>query len=876
MADYVLSAKGTYDGSDFDSGVEKSKSKLSGIIDAAKGVGSQVAGFFASSFSSVAKSVSSAIGTVTAGVTTLAATGGMSRALNIEKAQTMFKGMKLEWSDFYDTIQQSVDGTAFGFDTAAQACAQLAASGVAAGDDMQKALNGCVGTAATFGQDLGDLSSIWAKVAANGKLSGEQVAQFTDRGINAVATLSTYLGKSSDEVSKMVTAGEIDFQTFSDAMYSAFGDSAKAANETFTGSMANMKAALSKIGQDWMTPLKDSAIPVFNSIRGVLNSCRTALKPLTVAFGEFLGVTYDAQGNLTRTGGAVEKMCGFLDSLAEKIQGIDLTQLGAGGKVAAAGMAALAAVSLGGLIGQIPVLGALVNSLTGGIVPSLGGVADAFKELPIASQLAAAGIAAFLAVFGYCYATNEDFRNSVNELVGSITASLAPAFQSLTGLIGPLQSLFGAVCNVVMTLSTAFLGLLDAVAPLIATIVSSLVPILGAIIETVAQVINVVVATVMPIIQQITDLITANSALIQLVITEVLGVVQGVITAVLPVVLEIFTAVMTAVKSIIDDVWPYISGIITAAMVAIQDIITIVLGIINGDWDSVWTAIESLARSIWSIIQNIVEGGIAFVQSVIENRLALIQSIWDSIWSAIGDWVTGLWETIKGVVKGGIDNVKSAISDKLSEIKSSWDSAWDSAKSTIDNAWSGIKNGVSSGIESVVGFMRSIPGRIRGALGNLGNLLWDAGSSIVSGLFNGIKSSVGGVYDFVSGIAGTIASLKGPKRKDLRLLIPNGGWIMQSLETGLKKRFEGVKATVSGFGDEIGMSFGTEVSYETNAQAAVADAGAADLSTVNGALPSMLALLREIADKDTDVYMDSSKVSAALVSRTRSTMKARA
>lgn len=248
MADYVLSAKGTYDGSNFDSSVDNSASKLKGLKDTAAGVGSQVAGFFADSFGSVAKSIGTAIGTVTAGVTTLAATGGMSRALNIEKAQTMFKGMKLQWSDFYGTIQKSVDGTAYGFDTAAQACAQLAASGVAAGGDMEKALNGCVGTAATFGQDLGDLSDIWAKVAASGKLTGEQVAQFTDRGINAVSTLATYLGKTTDEVSAMVTSGKIDFQTFSDAMYSAFGDSAKAANETFTGSMANMKAALSKIG----------------------------------------------------------------------------------------------------------------------------------------------------------------------------------------------------------------------------------------------------------------------------------------------------------------------------------------------------------------------------------------------------------------------------------------------------------------------------------------------------------------------------------------------------------------------------------------------------------------------------------------------------
>lgn len=778
MADYVLSAKGTYDGSNFDSGVDGSASKLKGLTETAKGVGSQVAGYFANSFGSVAKSIGNAIGTVTAAVTTLAATGGMSRALNIEKAQTMFKGMKLEWSDFYSTIQQSVDGTAFGFDTAAQACAQLAASGVAAGNDMEKALNGCVGTAATFGQDLGDLSSIWAKVAANGKLSGEQVAQFTDRGINAISTLSTYLGKSSDEVSKMVTAGTIDFQTFSDAMYSAFGDSAKAANETFTGSMANMKAALSKIGQDWMTPLKDSAIPVLNSIRGVLNSCRAALKPLTVAFGEFLGVTYDAQGNLTRTGGAVEKVCGFLDSLAEKIQGVDLSQLGTGGKVAAAALAGLAAVSLGGLIGQIPVLGALANSLTGGIVPALKGVATVFLALSAPAAVAVAAITAFAAIFAYSMATNEAFRNSMVSIASSIASSLAPAFQSLTALAEPLQGLFAAAVIVVNSFSLAIGGLVAAIAP---------------------------------------------------VISDACTLIQTVVSKVFPVLVEIITSTMTAIQGVIDAVWPYISAIVTSTMQAIRDIIAIVLGVINGDWGSVWSAIQSLAANVWSIIQNVISGGVVLIQAVIQNGLALIQSVWDSIWGAIGNWVASTWNSIKTAVQGGINNVKSFISGGLSTVQSIWSSAWNAVGNILNNAWSNIRNGVSNGINSVVSFVSSIPGRIASALGNLGSLLYSAGSSIVSGLLNGIKSSIGGVYDFVSGIAGKIASLKGPKRKDLRLLIPNGGWIMQSLEAGLKKRFEGVKATVSGFADDLSMSFGgNSVTYETGAAAAVGSVSGGD------------------------------------------------
>lgn len=822
MADYVLSAKGTYDGSNMDGGLDKSASKLSGLKDTAKSVGSQVAGFFASSFGSVGKSISTAIGTVTAGVTTLAATGGMSRALNIEKAQAMFKGMKLEWGDFYQTIQDSVDGTAFGFDTAATAAAQLAASGVAAGSDMEKALNGCVGTAATFSQDLGDLSSIWAKVAANGKLSGEQVAQFTDRGINAISVLSTYLGKSSDEVSKMVTASKIDFQTFSDAMYASFGDSAKAANESFTGSMANMKAALSKIGQDWMTPLKDSAIPVFNSIRGVLNSCRAAIKPLSTAFGEFLGVTYDAQGNLTRTGGAVEKLCTFLDGLSEKIKGVDLSQLGTGGKIAAAALAGLAAVSLGGLIGQIPVLGALANSLTGGIIPAIKGVATGFAALSAPAAVAVAAITAVAAIFAYSMATNEAFRNQIIGLASSIASSLAPAFQSLTGLAEPLQGIFAAAVIVVNSFALALGGLVAAVAPVIATIVSGLVPIISTIIDAVGQIALVITTTLCPIIQQITDLITANMPVIQEVITGVLTVIQTIISTALPVMVEIFSSTMTAIQAVIDAVWPYISAIVTAAMNAIQAIVTIVLGIINQDWGSVWNGIQALASSVWIIIENIVNGGVAFIQAVITNGLALIQSVWDSIWSAIGGWLTNLWNTIKSVVQGGINNVKSFISSGLSTVQSLWSSAWNTVQSILNNAWSGITNGVSSGINSVVSFVSSIPGRIVGALGNLGSLLYSAGSSIVSGLLNGIKSSIGGVYDFVSGIAGTIASLKGPKRKDLRLLIPNGGWIMQSLETGLKKRFEGVKDTVSSFADELSMSFGgPDVTYETGAAAAV-------------------------------------------------------
>ena len=63
----------------------------------------------------------------------------------------------------------------------------------------------------------------------------------------------------------------------------------------------------------------------------------------------------------------------------------------------------------------------------------------------------------------------------------------------------------------------------------------------------------------------------------------------------------------------------------------------------------------------------------------------------------------------------------------------------------------------------------------------------------------------------------------------MALLNPYGRWFMQSLETGLKKRFEGVKATVSGFAADLSMSFGgNSVTYETGAAEAVGSVSGGD------------------------------------------------
>lgn len=337
-----LSAAGRAAGSSLASGIASS-------VGAAGNAVSKAGSLFSSTFGTAAKVGVGAIAGIGTAVVGLAAKGGLTRALNLEQAQTMFKGLKLQWGDYEQTINDAVDGTAFSLDSAALVAAQLAASGVGAGKQMETALNACVGAAATFGRDLGDIGSVFQKVAAKGKLSGDELVQLNERGINAVSVLSEYLGKTQDEVSQMVSQGKIDFQTFSDAMYAAFGDSAQVANETFTGSFANMKSALSRIGADFMIPIKDGAIPVFNAVRKALDAVRKALAPVAEKFGEL------AERVSGKAAFAIERFTARLEqgySITEALKGVIDSFLGSGTTQAILGVTS----ALGGLAALGPTL----------------------------------------------------------------------------------------------------------------------------------------------------------------------------------------------------------------------------------------------------------------------------------------------------------------------------------------------------------------------------------------------------------------------------------------------------------------------------------------------------------------------------------------
>lgn len=205
--------------------------------------------------------------------------GGIARAMKVETARFQLNGLLKDTAAVeavMKDVKASVDGTAYSMDAAASVASQLAASGMRAGDDMLNSLKAVAGVAAMTNSSYEDIGRIFTQVSGQGRLMGDQLLQFSARGLNVASTLADYLTKVGNgakvteaQVRDMVSKGKLDFNTFSKAMSDAFSESAFKANETVNGTFSNIKAALAKIGESFVAPLVKSNGPLVNLLNAL-------------------------------------------------------------------------------------------------------------------------------------------------------------------------------------------------------------------------------------------------------------------------------------------------------------------------------------------------------------------------------------------------------------------------------------------------------------------------------------------------------------------------------------------------------------------------------------------------------------------------------
>ena len=746
-------------------------------------------------FGKIGKVGTGAIATLAGGITALAAKGGFTRALNIENAQAKLKGLGHDSASVTEIMNDalaSVKGTAFGLGDAATVAASLSASGVKEGGELTQVLKTVADTAQISGRSLTDIGTIFGSVAARGKLQGDDMLQLMSSGIPVLQMLGKHLNKTSAEVSDMVSDGKIDFQTFADAMQEGLGGAAQSAGTTFTGALANVKAALSRLGETAATPVLNGLRGLFNQAIPLIDAFTAAVKPTLEQVGAGLqkgleqaiptaAAFFDKLGKSQ----TVQQFASYLASLKD-----DLKELGSSLSGAAGAVWNVISEPLSELYnqakGQLPAVADGFKTLlhaVSGLLDYVSAHADSIIPLAkgiTAFVLASKGISAVSAglktVSGGLKAISatasgvEKTATAAFDMIGKISdaGSAAGGLKQLAGsfnIVKAAQSAWSAVTKAATAVQLAFSAALDA------NPIGMLVVAIGAVVAALTWfftqtetgkrlwnsfatwfmgIWNQISTACQPILQAIAIFITQTMSQIQQIWqtgwTLITTVLQNVWNTIGPIIMTALTAIITGIQTFITTITP----LLQAGIQNIQTIFQTAATIISTVWNGLWNTISTVVQGAWTIIATVISTALAVIQGIIQLALAVVNGNWSAAWSAIQGIVSAVWGGIQGVVSAGIGMVSGVVSAACSTIRSVWAALWNGVGSIVSSVWGGIVGTVSNMVGRVGSVVSGIGGTVRSAVSGAGSWLVDAGRNIIQGLINGITGMVGSLYSSIT------------------------------------------------------------------------------------------------------------------------------
>ena len=765
-------------------------------------------------FGKIVKPAAAAVGGIGAALIGITAQGGISRALNIEQANTLLRGMKMteeQIASVMDSANTSVKGTAFGLDAAAKAAAGLAASGVPLGDDMTKALQGVAGVATMAGTSMEDIADIYQKVAAKGKLTGDELNRLSERGVAARQVLAEQLGISGEELNEMVRNGEISFEQFAKAMHTAFGEAAYGANNTFTGALANVKAALSRIGAKFAQPFMDVLRESFAGAIPIIDQINEALTPLVDKFTEFSNVVAGRVKNA-------------LQAVSDTLKGQPLTV-----------KSFVDALHTGfvTLVGDADKAGEIINRLM-----QFGSITGIIGALGASLKTASIGVTAFTGLGAKASGAWTGFSGRMRSLAFTVMPGLEGALAQCGGKVGLLQALFPKFGGVIGAIG----GPIGKVVSVIGSLMGGMLKLGGALMGAGVGFLALGVAAVASgvdleaVADKALTAITEFANKLPMLMTKFLTQLPGLMSKVAEALPQILQAITTALQAVVEQL-PYVIQVlvgylpdmINQLIVALVDMaplivdagIQLFIGLVESLAQVMPTLIEQIPVLVKRIGAVLIENAPAILAALGQLGLAILEGLgtlflelfgWiqakvQELFANIAQWFSEKWESLKQAASESFQHLKDGfvegwghIVDFVSSIPGrivgffAGAGGWLIGKGL--EIFRGLKDGIVNAWNAIVTWFSMIPTRIANFFSGAGEWLLNAGKQILSGLWEGLKAKWEAVKDWFSSLGEKIISLKGPPSYDAVMLVENGRLIMEGLLKGLEEGSQGLEGVL--------------------------------------------------------------------------------
>lgn len=770
-------------------GTQIGKSVSSGFLSSVGGIGV-----------GLVKVVSGAVGIAGGLLAGATISGGFARSLDIQGAQAKLKGLGKDAgtvTTIMDNATAAVRGTAFGLGEAATVAASAVAAGIQPGQDLTRYLSLAADAATIAGGSIGDLGAIFGKVATSGKLTGDVVNQLQDRGIPILQLVADQYGITASAASDMVSAGEVDFATFENAIQAGMGGAALTSGDIAVGAFKNVQAALGRLGQKFTDPLVAAAPALFQSIGAAVDRAAVTIQPLadkfslwltpaiaalsakidaidftvvasnvTTAFGRVRDVVLEVinafkTGDFSVFSNAITGVGDAADGAAKSIKGTDfgdsfaailevvrpLTPI----FISVAKGVGDIATSIGGLIQSgIDVLPPIIDAMSG----ALGFLKDnSGLVLPLVIAIAAAML---------LYKASQIAAN-----LASLAMIPAYAARTAVTLAGIPASLAAAAATDVSTAAVegSNLSLVQSVAAWLASKVAMVASAVatGAVaaatgVATAAQWLWNAALTANPIGIIIIAIAALVAGLIWFFTQTELGKqiwanVSAFFITVWQSISDFFVTIWTNISSFFVTVWTWIVAFATAYVMVVQTIITTVLTFISTVWNAIWTGISTFFGIIWAAIVLVVTTYINIVSTIITTVVTAVAAVWNAIWDGISAFFGAVWAGIVAVATTYVNIVLSVISGVVSTVSGIWNAAWSGISSFFSSVWDGI-----------LGTINTISGVFSSVFGTLADIVsgaFDGVVGVVRGVINGIVDAVNGVLSAINSVAGAVGGAIG-------------------------------------------------------------------------------------------------------------------
>lgn len=703
-----------------------------------------------------------------------------------------------------ESISKFADTSPFPRQVFIQAAQQMTAFGVESDKvvPIMSAVQDAVAAAGGSSQDLQDIIFVMSQIKAAGKITGQDLIQFGQRGIDAAGLIGKSLGKSGAEIRDSITKGTLGADDAIDAltkgMAAKFGGAAENVKKTWVGTKDSVNAAIRDIGAAMAEPFVsakgggmfvDWGNQVAEILRSVRDIVREIMPQLVQYFGSSLGSVGDILGKVSTALGKVDlsKVMGAFEKFAPVLGTLT---------------GAFAAMS-GGMLRQIPIIGNL-----------LGGLAGPFGVV----ALAIAGLVA----------TSPDLQKAFGSTLAQVFEAIQPAISAigdaLLTLVPALSDVIKAVLPLLPAIATLASNFLTALLPPLLTIVNAALPPLIAGLTWVSNALAAVASN------QTVGTVLAGIALSLLAIgaaSKAVGSVNAVLsilraravgTAIGLAALKVKSVAMAAASKVAAAAqWLWNAAMsanpIMLVILAIAALVTaIVLLWHNSEafrnfWIGAWNVIKSVALAVWDGIKTAAAAAFNWIKSnwpllvailagPIGAAVVLIVKNWDTIRSV----AVAVWNAVAGAATAAFRGIMAAANAVWSVLTA----IWNILGATGTAVWNGIRTAavavfnVIRGVASVV--FAAISAYLRAWLA-VARVVFNAVRTVATAVFNAVRAVIaavmGAAKSYLSGMLAVARSVFAAVRSVASVAFNAVRSVVSSVVGAVKTVIRGISATAS-------------------------------------------------------------------------------